>query len=43
MTTEIDIKSAKGFVTIALIGAAALLLVVVGEYIILKIRSRLNI
>ena len=42
MTTEIDIKSAEGFVTIALIGAAAVVLVVVVEYVIPKIRAKLG-
>jgi hypothetical protein len=43
MTTEIDVKTAKGFVTIALIGAVAAVLVVLAVEYIPKIRTKLGI
>lgn len=44
MATELDVKNSKGFVTIALIGvAAAVVLAVVVEWVIPTVRTKLKI
>jgi hypothetical protein len=43
VTTEIDVKTAKGFVTVALIGMVAAVLAVLAVEYVPKLRAKLGI